>query len=95
MSRRRRGTKPTQEENEYQNILKIELTMKAPPWNPSSPEYSLQEQSIFNYRGRFVSPNTPARGQLFITSVTSYAYDSADVMVKSGAPKRLRMTALN
>ena len=28
---------------------------------------------MFDYRGRFVSPNTPARGQFFINSVASYA----------------------
>ena len=49
-------------------------------WDPSSPEFSKQEQSMFNYREWFVSPNTPARGQLFIKSVTLYAYDAADVM---------------
>ena len=35
---------------------------------------------MFDYRGRFVSPNSPARGQLCINSVTLYAYDAADVM---------------
>ena len=35
---------------------------------------------MFNYRGWFVNPNTLARGQLFINSVTLYAYDAADVM---------------
>ena len=72
--------KPTQEEYEDQNILKIELTAKAPWWDPSSPDYSQQKQSVFDYRGQFVSPNTPARGQLYINSVTSHAYDAADTM---------------
>ena len=40
--------KPTQEEYEDQNNLKIEL--------PISPEYSHQKQSMSNYRGWFVSP---------------------------------------
>ena len=57
--------KPTQEEYENQNILKIELMVEAPQWDPSSPEYSHQEQSMFNYRGRFVSPNTPTREQFY------------------------------
>ena len=35
---------------------------------------------MFDYRGWFVSPNTPVRIQLFANSVTSYAYDAADVM---------------
>ena len=35
---------------------------------------------MFNYRGQFVSPNTPPRGQLFTNSVILYAYDAADVM---------------
>ena len=72
--------KPTWEEYEDQNILKIECTAEAPPWDPSSPDYSQQEQSMFNYRVQYVSPNTPAWGQLYINSVTSYAYDAADVM---------------
>ena len=70
---------PTQEEYIDQNI-KIEIMMNAPPWDPSSPEFTMQEESMFNYREQFVSPNTPSRGQLFINSVTSYAYDAADVM---------------
>ena len=53
---------------------------EAPPWDLYSPNFSQQEQSMFNYRGCFVSPDTPARGQLFINCVTSYAYDAADVM---------------
>ena len=49
-------------------------------WDPSRAEFSKQEQSMFNYREWFVSPNTPARGQLFIKSVTLYACDAADVI---------------
>ena len=52
--------------------------VEAPPWDPSSPEYSSQEQSMFDYRERLVSPDTTTRGQLFINFVTSYAYDAAD-----------------
>ena len=51
--------KPTQEEHEDENILKIELT---PPWDPSSPEFTRQEQSMFDYSGWFVSTKGPARG---------------------------------
>ena len=69
----------TQEEYDDQNILKIEL-MAEYPWDPSSPEFNMHEQNMFNYRAQFVSPNTPARGQLYINSVTSYAYDAASVM---------------
>ena len=71
---------PTQEEYEDQNILKIRLTADVSSWYPSSAESSRQEQSMFNYRVRFVSPNTPASWQLFINSVTLYAYDAADVI---------------
>ena len=35
---------------------------------------------MFYYRGQFVSPSTPARGQFFINFVMSYAYDAEDVM---------------
>ena len=52
---------PTHEEYEDQNILMIELTAEAPPWDPSCPEFSCQEQSMFDYRGQFVSPITPAK----------------------------------
>ena len=66
---------PTGKEYEDKNILKIELMA-----DPSSSEFSRQEQSKFDYRGHFVSPNTPARGELLINSVKKYAYDVADVM---------------
>ena len=35
---------------------------------------------MLNYRGWFLSPNTPVRVQLFISFVTLYVYDAADVM---------------
>ena len=54
--------KSTEEEYEDQNIHKIELMVEAPLWDPSSPEYSCQKQSMFDYRGWYVRPNTPARG---------------------------------
>ena len=54
--------------------------VETPPWDLSSTEFIRQEQSMFDYRGQFVSPNTPARVQLFINSVTSCAYDATDVM---------------
>ena len=71
---------PTQEEYEDQNILKIELTAEASPWDPLNAEFSRQEQSMFDYWGWFVSPNTPARVQLFFNSVTLFSYDAADVI---------------
>ena len=46
--------------------------------NPSGSEFSRQEQSKFDYRGWLVNAITP-RGQLFINSVKSYAYDAANV----------------
>ena len=72
--------KSTWEEYDDQNILNIELMSEAPWRDLSSPEFSRQEQSMINYRGQFVGSNTPARGQLFVNSVTLYAYDAADVM---------------
>ena len=70
---------PTQGEYEDKNILKTKLTAEDPPWDPPPPEFSRLEQSI-DCRGQFVSPNIPARGQLFINSVTLYAYDAAEVI---------------
>ena len=40
--------KTAQEEYEDESILKIELMVEAPPWDLSSPEFSRQEQSIFD-----------------------------------------------
>ena len=54
--------------------------VEAPPWDPSSPEFSTQEQSMFDERGWFISPDTPARGQLFINSVILFAYEAAHVV---------------
>ena len=51
-----------------------------PPWDTSSSEFCNQEQSMFDNRGQFVSPNTPARGQIFSNSVTFYACVAADVI---------------
>ena len=42
--------KPTWEEYEDQNILKIELMAETPPWDLSSSDYSQQEQSMFKYK---------------------------------------------
>ena len=72
--------KLTHKEYEDQNIFKIELMSKALLWDLLSTEFSRQEKSMFNYRGWFVSHNTPARRQVLINSITSCAYDAADVM---------------
>ena len=61
-------TKPTQEEYEDQNILKIKLTVEVLLWETPSADHSHQEQSMFDYRGQFISPNTTASGKLFIKS---------------------------
>ena len=60
--------KPIQEEYEDKSI------------GLSSQQFNRQEQSTFNYKGWFVSPNTPAGGQLFINFVILYAYYAAGVM---------------
>ena len=71
---------PTEEECEDESIHNIELMPEASSWNLPSPEFSRQEQSMFKYRGQFASPNIAAMRQLYIDSVTSYAYDAADVL---------------
>ena len=40
--------KPTCEEYKDQNIFKIELMVEASSWDLSSPEFSSQEQSMFD-----------------------------------------------
>ena len=35
---------------------------------------------MFDYRGQFVSLNNTTRGQLFINSAISHAYNAADVI---------------
>ena len=71
---------PNLEECEDQNTLKIELTEEAPPWDPSSSGFKYQEQSMFNYRGQFVSTKTPAKQQSLTNFVMFHAHDAADVM---------------
>ena len=53
---------------------------EAPPWDPPSPEFNRQNQSMFDFRGQFFCPDIPEKGQLFINSVAPFAYDAADVM---------------
>ena len=55
--------------------------VEAPLWDPSSPEFSRQEQSTLNYRGWFIISNTPTRGQIFINPIILYVYDARDVIV--------------
>ena len=43
--------KPTHEEYEDQDILKIELMMEAPQWDLSSPDFGRLEQSMINDMG--------------------------------------------
>ena len=54
--------------------------IKAPTWDLLSPEFSKQEQNMFDERGWFLICNTPAWKQLFLNSVTLYSYDAAYVM---------------
>ena len=71
--------KLTWEEHEDYNIITIVLIAEDPPWIPPSPEFIVQEQNMFDYRGLFINPTTPEREQLFSNSVTLYVYDTADV----------------
>ena len=72
--------KTTQKEYQDQYILKTELMAEAKLWDLPSSEFSRQEQIMLDYRGWFVVSTTPARRQLFFNSITSCAYDAADVM---------------
>ena len=60
----------TQEEYEDWDFLKIDFMVEAPSWDASIPEINTQEQIMFHNRGWFVSPNTAAKRQLFIDSIT-------------------------
>ena len=66
--------KPTQKDYEDQVNLNIELTAESLPWDPSSHEYSRQEQNMLDYKGGLTIP-TPGRGQLFINFFILHAYD--------------------
>ena len=48
--------------------------------NPNILKIDRQKQWMFDYRRQFISTDAQARGQLFINSVTLYAYHAADVM---------------
>ena len=43
--------KPTWEEYQDLDTLKIELMVEAPSWDPSSPQFSRQEQNMLNCKG--------------------------------------------
>ncbi len=45
-------------------IPKFHLTAEAPIWDPGSSPYSLQEDSMLNFRGKIVSTVTTSRGQI-------------------------------
>ena len=61
--------KPTKEEKEDNSIIKIELTAEAPWWDPSSSDYSQQEQCMFDYRGRFVHCMLMMLQMLWMTTI--------------------------
>ena len=71
--------KLTQEENKETDFLKINLMFEVLPWDQFSSELSQIEQSMLDYSDG-CCPYHSSKGQLFINSVISHAYDAADAM---------------
>lgn len=68
--------KSTPEEYDDQDILKIELTTEAPPWDPSSPDFSRQVQVFLTFWEVLFS----LQGDNHPWILSHYAYDAANVM---------------
>ena len=65
--------KTTREEYEDQNVIKIKLTVEAPPWDPFSHEYSQQEQSMFdNHEG--LSALTLQQGDNYLSTLSHHMF---------------------
>ncbi len=66
--------------SEYKSdiIPKFLLTAAALAWDPSSSSYSLQEDSMLNFRGQIISTVTMTRGQItmLVNSVCSSPFAS-------------------
>ena len=70
--------KPTADEWESGDIIRIDTTPENLNWNPNDPTYSSQEAAMTDYRG-VVLP-CPDRGQLFVINVlSSMTTDAADI----------------
>ena len=67
---------------EYENddIPKIHLTAKKPPWDPSTSEYSERETQMIDHQGQISILAKVAWGPVFVSAVVSYslAYDVTD-----------------
>ena len=77
---------PSIAEYEDEDIPKIHLTAKKPPWDPSTSKYSKQENLMLDHQGHISVPVTAARRPVFVSAVVSYslAYDAADVFDNDG-----------
>jgi hypothetical protein len=70
--------KPTADEWESEDIVRIDMTAENLDWNPNDPTYSSQEAAMTDYRG-VVLPR-PDRGQPFvINALSSMMTDVADI----------------
>ena len=70
------------EEYENEDIQKIHLTAKEPPWDTSTIDYLERKNLMLDHQGQISIPETVARGLVYVNTVISYslAYYASDVM---------------
>ena len=79
-------------EYENEDILKIHLIDKEPPWDPSTKEYSEREICTLDHQGQVSIPATAAREPVYVSIVISYslANDASDEMMQDKFYQKLK-----
>ena len=70
--------KPRASEYEDDSIPHIDMTSKAPVWEPSETSFVEQEYVMTNFRGQVISSETITRGRRIINSLSTGEYDAVD-----------------
>ena len=58
-------------EYEYESIPHIDMTSKAPVWEPYQTSFSEQENIMTDFRGGFINKDTITRGRRIINSLST------------------------
>ena len=70
--------KPRVSEYEDESIPHIDMTSKAPVWDPSETIFSEQEDVMTDFRGEVIKNDTITRGQWIINFLSTSKYDAVD-----------------
>ena len=77
-----KSRKPRTSEYEDELIPHIDMTSKAPVWEPSETIFAEQEEAMTNFRGDFISSETITRGRLIINYFSNLEDDAVDLTDK-------------